>query len=51
MVGGFIHATPTVTADLYVGKIGLEGILLVQVLDSGLALLDPVIISRSEQMG
>lgn len=51
MAVGFIHATPSVIAGLYVGKIVPEGNLLVQVTDSGLARLGPVTTSRSERMG
>lgn len=49
--GGFIHATPSVTAGLDVGKIVQGENLLIQVMDSGLARLGPVITSRSERMG
>lgn len=50
MIVGFVQATTNVTAELCVGKTGLEGTLLVQVVDSGLARSGLVVIFLSEGM-
>ncbi len=50
MIVGFVQATTIVAAELCVGKIGLEGTLLVQVVDSGLARSGLVVMFLSEGM-